>query len=93
MAEIKKIDVLSMGKISGILYAIIGLVVGLVITILSVTNMAIPESMGPLGTLGPYAVALMPIIYGIVGFVAGIIIAALYNLLVRWVGGIKIELK
>ena len=32
-----------------------------------------------------------PVMYGVFGFIFGIISAALYNLVARWVGGIEVE--
>jgi hypothetical protein len=35
----------------------------------------------------------MPIIYGVMGFVFGIIMAAIYNLIARWIGGFEVEVE
>ena len=35
----------------------------------------------------------MPIIYAILGFIFGVIGAALYNLIARWIGGIEVEVE
>jgi hypothetical protein len=35
----------------------------------------------------------MPIIYGVVGFLFGVIGAALYNLVARWIGGFEVEVE
>jgi uncharacterized membrane protein len=35
----------------------------------------------------------MPVIYGVMGFVFGIIMAATYNLIARWLGGIEVEVE
>jgi len=37
--------------------------------------------------------AFLPLFHAIVGFIGGIIVAILYNLCVKWVGGIKITLE
>ena len=36
---------------------------------------------------------LMPVIYGVFGFVGGIIMAVIYNLIARWIGGIEVEVE
>ena len=35
----------------------------------------------------------MPVFYGVMGFIFGIISAALYNLIARWIGGIEVEVE
>jgi hypothetical protein len=36
---------------------------------------------------------LMPVIYGVMGFIGGVIGAAVYNLVARWIGGIELEVE
>jgi hypothetical protein len=36
---------------------------------------------------------LMPVIYGVMGFIGGVISAAVYNLVARWIGGIELEVE
>ena len=35
----------------------------------------------------------LPVLYAVVGFISGIIVAALYNLIVKWTGGIEFEVR
>jgi len=35
----------------------------------------------------------MPVIYGVMGFIFGVIGAAIYNLVARWIGGIEVEVE
>ena len=35
----------------------------------------------------------MPIVYGVMGFIFGILMAAIYNLIARWIGGIEVEVE
>jgi hypothetical protein len=35
----------------------------------------------------------MPVFYGVFGFIFGIISAAIYNLIARWLGGIEVEVE
>ena len=35
----------------------------------------------------------MPVIYGVMGFIFGVISAAIYNLVARWIGGIEVEVE
>lgn len=36
---------------------------------------------------------LMPVFYGVFGFIFGVISAALYNVIARWIGGIEVEVE
>jgi hypothetical protein len=35
----------------------------------------------------------MPVLYGVLGFIGGVIMAALYNLIARWTGGLEFEVR
>ena len=93
MVEIKKLGVLSVGVMWGILSAIGGLIGGIFMMIMT-TTIPVYDEMGFLGWfIGGMAIVAMPIFYGVCGFLGGIISAALYNLFQQWVGGVKIEFK
>ena len=98
MFTVKRFGVLSVATISGILYAIGGLVVGLFMALLAAIMSAIDPMMSsdftPFGwVFGGFAIIISPVFYGVLGFIGGIICAALYNLFAKWVGGIKVELE
>ena len=92
MREIKKIDPLSVGKLFAIMYAIMGVILGAIFTLLALVNIP-TQSIGIGALFGVGAIIFLPIFYGIMGFVGGVISAWIYNLIAGWVGGIKIELK
>ena len=51
---------------------------------------------GPAAAIGALVVGMgifMPIIYAVMGFVFGLIGAALYNLVARWIGGFEVEVE
>jgi hypothetical protein len=98
MVVIKRFGVLSVGIISGILYAIGGLIGALFmipfVAIMSAIDPMMNGDFSPFGWMfGGFAIIILPVFYGVLGFIFGIISAALYNLFARWVGGIKVELK
>lgn len=95
MVKIKMIDALSLGKISGILYAFIGFIVGVIMSFVSIIGASLGEpEAGIFGALfGIGAIILFPILYGVMGFVGGLISALLYNLIAKWIGGVEIELE
>jgi len=88
---------LSVAKIAGMLYALIGLIAGACISLFAVVGGAalgskdLPGGMSAL--FGVAAIVVLPIFYGGLGFIASLISAALYNLIASWVGGIELDLQ
>lgn len=100
---LRKIGVLSCGKVLGALYALLGLIIGAIYALFAVligligAATAVDSSdalMGGAGGVifGVFSIILFPIFYGIIGFIGGIISAFLYNLVARYVGGIELEI-
>lgn len=92
---IKSVGVVSVGKVLGTLYGLLGLFVGGLFSLLSLAGAAIGgRDAGPVAMLfGAGAIIIIPIFYGVIGFIGGIIMAALYNLVAVIAGGIEIELE
>lgn len=95
---LKRVGVLSCGKISGVIYAAFGLLAGLLLTVISFLGAAIGtmanESQGAVIMLfGVGAVIILPIMYGMLGFIGGLVAAALYNLVAGFLGGLEVELE
>jgi len=95
--ELKKIGVLSAGKIALLFGVVYGLLSGIIFSIAaSQANMisSAGTQLPPIITsLGYWMIIIAPIFDGIVYFIAGIIAAALYNLFAGWIGGIHLELR
>jgi hypothetical protein len=96
---LQRLGVLSTGKVMGIMYAILALIVaipyGLILLIVGASTSGGPgggQMAGAMAGMGICMVVLLPVIYGVAGFIGGIIMAALYNVVVRMVGGIEMEL-
>jgi drug/metabolite transporter (DMT)-like permease len=88
---INRVGPLSCAKVVGLLYAILGLVTGGIISVVSpFLGQARPEA-GPI--FGVVAIVVFPVLYGVVGFVMTVIMAWLYNALAGLVGGIEIDLR
>ncbi len=49
------------------------------------------QSALPFAGVGVAAIIILPIVYGCIGFVMTLIMAALYNLVAGWVGGMEIQ--
>jgi hypothetical protein len=92
---VKRIGPLSVGKIAGITYAIIGLLAGGIFSLISLVGASLGRSdqgMFPM-LFGVGSIIFFPIFYGILGFIFGIIGAAIYNVVAGVVGGIEIDLQ
>ncbi|MBN1787208.1 MAG: hypothetical protein JW806_02300 [Sedimentisphaerales bacterium] len=83
---IKRIDPLQLGKILAIFLGLYSIIPASVIILGHVFEANIKIRLILLSILSP-------LVYGILGFVGGIIVAALYNWCIKWVGGIKITLE
>lgn len=95
---IRRVGVLSLAKISGVLYAVFGFIIGIFFSLAGLITSSFASSMGRdsgmFGALfGVGAIILLPIFYGVLGFVTSAIAAWLYNLIAGWVGGLEIELE
>jgi len=87
MKELKRIGPVSVGKISGIIGVVFGVIAGLILALFST---ALGGSF--LGDNWFIQLIGLTLIYAVGGFVGGVIYAALYNLVAGWVGGVQIEL-
>ena len=96
---IRRVGVLSVGKMMGALYALLGLIAGAFFALFSLlgaaVGMANSESSDAFVGLifGVGSVIFLPIFYGILGFVFGLITALLYNGVARLIGGIEIDVE
>ena len=91
---IKSFRALSVGKVAAILYAAIGLFVGLIVALATtIGGLAGRSEFGALtgGLVGIGAIVVLPFFYGFLGFIVAIIAAWLYNLAAGFVGGIEID--
>ena len=86
--RVRRLGVLSVAKIQGLIYFLIGLFLGGA----AAFGEAGPEA-AILGTLfSAGALIFMPIFYGVMGFVLGAFTAWVYNLAAGWIGGLELEL-
>ena len=93
---IKRIGPVSCAKITGLLYAILGIVVGALFSIASLAGGLASNTSGGAGfgsLIGVGAIVLFPILYGGGGFIATLIGAWLYNVLAGVIGGIEMDLQ
>ena len=88
MQELKRVGVGSSAKVSGVLSAILGLIVGVIFALIALVT---PET-GGMWSWWPVHLVGWPIVYGLFGVIFGALYAALYNVVAGWVGGIRVEL-
>ena len=93
---ITRVGPVSCAKIVGTLYAIIGLLIGGVFSLVALAG-GFASNASEVGALGPIigvgSVIVFPICYGALGFVATVIGAWLYNVLAGMVGGIQLDVQ
>lgn len=98
---LRRIGVLSSGKIMGAMYLLLGLIIGLiyalVVFIMFVVGSAGSETSGSMAAIGIAGGLLMavlvPLFYGVMGFLGGLLMAAIYNFIVKFTGGLELELS
>ncbi|MDQ6625407.1 MAG: DUF3566 domain-containing protein [Verrucomicrobiota bacterium] len=103
LRRIKRISPLQAGKMLGVLHACMGLIFVPFFALMGLLGAVAQNAQHAQQSGGPPAAVfggmmfgfalLMPVFYGIMGFVGGIIGAAVYNLIARWIGGIEVEVE
>jgi hypothetical protein len=96
---LKRIGVLSAGKILALLYACLGFIAGCFISIFA--TLGLFATLADKGLPGPFVAAFlglgalifMPILYGSLGFLIGVIGSSIYNGLAKLIGGIEFDLR
>jgi hypothetical protein len=94
MTRVKSVGVLSSGIVMGALFAVLGLLVGGILTLASLAGaLADGGQAGAMAAMvGVGAVIVVPLFYGVLGFIGGLLMALLYNLVAMFTGGLEIEL-
>jgi hypothetical protein len=101
MVEIRRVGILSVALMVGLVYTALGLIFGLIFActmLFSVGSIvATVEDVPGLGSGGLVAAGIsaicFPLLYGVMGFIAGAIFGLLYNIIAGIAGGIKVELQ
>ena len=94
MQVIKSVGVLSVGKVMGLLYAAIGLIIVPFFLLISAMQALSGKAGAEFGlAMAIVMTILLPVVYGVFGFIGGVIMAFLYNLIAGRIGGIEIDLN
>ena len=89
MVKVKKISVLPFAKMFCALYTVIGLIIGIILSIVSLATDDEQLTMG----LGLWAILVFPFINMVMGIAIGSFIAWCYNLMSIVFGGIELEFE
>src|SRR5512138_1938228 len=94
---IRRVGPLSCAKIAGTLYAVIGLIVGAIFSLISLAAGSFAQNANsgfPFGAMiGAGSIIVFPIMYGCFGFIGTLITAAIYNVLANALGGVEIDVQ
>lgn len=95
---INRVGPLSVGKMLGGIYAVIGFVAGAIFSAFALLGAVAGASSEPeMAWLAPLfgvaAIVVFPILYGVIALVTGILVGGLYNLIAARLGGIEITLS
>ena len=93
---VKRVGPVSCAKIAGTLYAVLGLFMGAIFSLVAVVTgfSSQASGAGAFGTvIGAGSIIFFPILYGGMGFVFTLVFAALYNVLAGMVGGIELDVQ
>jgi hypothetical protein len=101
--EIRGLNVGSVVKVAFVIYAVVGLLAGIVYLIAAVVFSGLfDHGFGAGGTwigrtaaagLGILMIPLLALLYGFIGALGGLIFALLYNVICRAIGGVKVRLS
>jgi hypothetical protein len=89
--QLTHISPLRAGIVLGALYGLLGLI--FVPFFLLAAVFGAKSGGGAAAFGGVFFAILFPVFYGIVGFIGGIIVAAIYNLIAKWTGGLEFEVR
>ena len=90
MAKIKRFGVLKVAGFLGIYSAFVGLILGILFSLLS---FVLPPTYSSLFGFSSFlSIILLPLLYGIVGFLSGLIFTPIMNLTLKIIKGIDLDM-
>ena len=99
---IRQIGVVSLAKLMAVMYAGIGLLIGVLYALFLLVGGGVMLASGHEGSgigggmmmgMGLVAIVAAPIFYGILGFIGGLISAFFFNLAAKYAGGLELEVS
>jgi hypothetical protein len=92
--KIRRIAPLQLAKMLGVLYGLLGLLflpLFLLFTVLG--SSATEEHRMGFAAVGVGFALFIPFMYAALGFVFGIVGAAIYNVVAKWIGGVELDIE
>ena len=104
--RVRRVQLISAGKMSGFVGAFLGLLAGIPVSLIAFLAagsstaaagsaqdvLATASTVGiPAAFIGVGAIVAFPLVYGAISFVGGMIYALIYNFVAGWVGGLVLE--
>jgi hypothetical protein len=94
MRTLKSIGVLSSAKMMGCLHAALGLLVVPLFLFVGIVASTTGKPPAPFAGIGALILGILaPFLYGMMGFIFGALMALLYNVMAKWIGGIQFEIE
>lgn len=94
---LKRIAPLSLAKVFGLIYALMGLLFGALVSLLALVGaLSTAQSDGDeviAFVFGIGAILILPVFYGVLGAIGGFFIGLFYNLVARVAGGVEFEIE
>jgi len=98
---ISKIGAMSLGKIMGVTYALLGLLIGGCFALIPLAGAGLASASSDEGGMpamfgamfGVGAIIIAPILYGVMGFLSGLIGALIYNVVAGMIGGVELDVS
>ncbi len=94
MYSLRSVDVMSCGKMMGVIYGCLGLIFLPFLLLGGLGSLLIGKSSGAISGIAMLCMAIfLPVVYGVMGFLMGAFTAWVYNLVAARIGGIRLELR
>ena len=100
MATLKRIEPASAMKIGAIIYAMLGLFIGVIMACVSLVAGSLTGMGGTVMGMRTFGVGMgfgsiivAPIVYAIIGAIGAGLAAVVYNLAARWIGGVEVDIS
>lgn len=100
MKVISRFDVLSVMRMAGVIYGIVGIVAGVFFAVAVALGLFAAQGQnnnpfsGASGVLaGVVTAVIFPVLYGIIGALGGGLMVALYNVTSKRLGGIRVDVE
>lgn len=92
---LKRVGPGSLARILGVLYAVMGVIIGGFMALATLIGSAVGGGSMPFGGafFGVAAILWAPVLYGVMGVVTGLLSATLYNWLAGVMGGVEVTIE